>query len=164
MQVRTRADTDVAGCVELLERVHRSDGYPLKWPDDPAAFVTSPEEVGAWVAEINGGIAGHVALHGVAMEPWFALASEATGLGATGLAVVSRLFVSPTARRAGVATALLAQAVAAAYQRGQRAVLDVGANLTGSVALYESAGWSRLGDIVYSYAGVELDAYVYLGP
>lgn len=99
-----------------------------------------------------------------ALDPWFDLAINATGLGAGELVVVLRLYVSPLTRHSGMASALLDHAVEVAHTGGARPVLDVGAGLTGAVALYESAGWTRLGDIAYTSAGVALDAHVYLAP
>jgi hypothetical protein len=46
---------------------------------------------------------GHVALHPTRSPEVMALATAATGQAPEGLGVVARLFVSPAARRAGVA-------------------------------------------------------------
>ncbi len=68
-------------------------------------------------------------------------------------------------RRAGVASALLAEAVAAAHADGKRPVLDVLQSGEAAIALYERAGWELLGPVVFrSPAGDALPAYVFAGP
>ena len=62
VNIRPRLHSDMAGCVCLLGHVHEWDGYPLRWPADPQAWLTDSRQVAAWVAERAGMIAGHVAL------------------------------------------------------------------------------------------------------
>jgi predicted N-acetyltransferase YhbS len=57
------------------------------------------------------------------------------------VAEVSRLFVAPSARRQGVAQALLDQAMRWAATNSQDLVLEVTADLRAAQALYERAGF-----------------------
>ena len=59
---RPRRADDVPACVQALAEVHRKDGYPTRWPKDPADWLDSPGLLGAWVAEGAGVMAGHIAL------------------------------------------------------------------------------------------------------
>ncbi len=61
--LRSRRPADLDACVEALREVHDADGYPLRWPPDPHAWLTPPRLLRAWVAELpDGTIAGHVAI------------------------------------------------------------------------------------------------------
>lgn len=146
-------------------QVHESDGYPLYLPDDVPAFITPEYEVEAWVAERDGRIVGHAALHQASVDPTLAAAQRATALPVERLAVVSRLFTSPSLRRAGIGRALLRYATGQATSRGQRAVLDVGQTLTAPVALYGSEGWERIDSLELHVAeNAVLDLWVYVSP
>src|SRR5580692_13194 len=113
--IRGRVDADLAEVVAMMAEVHRRDGYPLHWPADPAGWLAGGRLIGAWVATLDGQIAGHVSLsrpgRGDA-APALADAGAGAGAGADAgagapgpapAAMVSRLFVSPAARghRAG---------------------------------------------------------------
>ncbi|MBW3648581.1 MAG: GNAT family N-acetyltransferase [Actinobacteria bacterium] len=107
MLVREKATRDQAQCLDLLLEAHQVDGYPLYLPDDVPAFITPDYEVAAWVAEHDGRVVGHVALHRASVDPTLAAAQRATGLAGERLAVVSRLFTCPRLRRSGVGRSLL---------------------------------------------------------
>lgn len=165
MLVRRKTASDEAQCVNLLLQVHQADGYPLYLPEDVPAFITPDYEVAAWVAECAGAVIGHVALHRAAVDPTLAAAQRATGLPAERLAVVSRLFTSPSVRRAGIGRTLLRFATQQAKQDGQRAVLDVGKTLRAPVALYEAEGWQRVGSLELDLGDrPPLDLWVYVSP
>jgi GNAT superfamily N-acetyltransferase len=122
MTVRPRSAADLPACVAALRAVHDADAYPLNWPDDPIAWFTPPGMAQAWVAELTPGtIAGHVAVQG---------------------GEVTRLFVTPAARRRAVGTALVRAATAWAADRGVGLGLEV-ADEQGSaaVAFYAATGW-----------------------
>jgi hypothetical protein len=59
---RQRADGDVAECVRVLAEVHACDGYPVNWPDQPGEWLSGGPLLGSWVAELEGGLVGHVSL------------------------------------------------------------------------------------------------------
>ncbi|MEX2292028.1 MAG: GNAT family N-acetyltransferase [Mycobacteriales bacterium] len=163
--IRRKAKEDQAQCLDLLMQVHESDGYPLYLPEGVPAFITPEYEMEAWVAERDGRVVGHVALHHVSVNPTLAAAQQATGLPADRLAVVSRLFTDPALRRAGIGRALLRYASGQAASRGQRAVLDVGKTLMAPVALYESEGWKRVNTLALRVADkAVIDLWVYVSP
>jgi GNAT superfamily N-acetyltransferase len=165
MVIRPRRDADLSRCVELLAAVHASDGYPVKLPSEPSAFLALPDSLGAWVAEIDGRIAGHAALRCATSAPVTELAQEATGAGTGRLAVVARLFVAPWARRQGVGRALLAAAAARARELGRQPVLDVVGGHGAAVALYEAAGWRRAGEVRVTFRdGQTMDELVFVAP
>ncbi|MEU1026849.1 GNAT family N-acetyltransferase, partial [Streptomyces sp. NPDC005904] len=63
LRVRERAGApDLAACVEVLAQVHKRDGYPVNWPDRPADWLSGTAALGAWVAELDGRVVGHVGL------------------------------------------------------------------------------------------------------
>ena len=63
VRIRLRTDDDLGECVGLLETVESTDRYPAHWPDDPALWLSPKAMLGAWVAETDGRIVGHVALN-----------------------------------------------------------------------------------------------------
>jgi len=149
----------------MLRHVHEADGYPLHLPEDPSAFVAVPDALGAWVAVADGVLAGHVVLRPAVNPSVMALASAATGLPETRLAVVGRLFVAPWARRRGVGGALLARAAVEALDLGRRPVLDVVTKDTAAIALYRREGWVEAGSVQTSFrSGETVDELVFLGP
>ncbi len=143
--VRPRASADLDACVSALAEVHRADAYPLRWPADPADWLTPPDLLHAWVADRGGAVVGHILLRtydDAEMAPGIV---EAAGLPVERLASVSRLFVVPRARRFGIAGALLRQADQAAAAEGRRLALDVvDDGRGGAIAFYEAAGWQRV--------------------
>ncbi|MFE1171124.1 GNAT family N-acetyltransferase [Streptomyces sp. NPDC058773] len=122
--IRRRQDRDLDACVAVLADVHTHSGYPHHWPDEPVRWLTPDGLTAAWVAEKDGAVAGHVALCG---------------------AEVSRLYVAPAARGAGVGGRLLRAVEAEAAARGLRPVLVVKSTDTAARALYERLGWLRRG-------------------
>jgi GNAT superfamily N-acetyltransferase len=163
--VRERAEADLPACLALARDVRERDGYPHYLPGDLRQFLVRPDAYGAWVAERDGRIAGQVALHPRSSPPVMALASAATGQPAGRLGVIARLLVAQDTRRAGVGRALLERGRHEAATRGLWPVLDVAADLTGAIRLYESCGWIRAGAVTVTFRdGNSLDELVYLGP
>ncbi len=148
----------------LARLTHVVDDYPKWWPEDPEAFIVSPRELGAWVAEDDSMVVGHVALHTPADDPTFEQVRRATGRDAAAVAVVARLFSSPDVRGRGIGWALLTGAEQAAHAVGRLPVLDVGKALTAAIALYDRAGWRRVGELMFYLRGESLDMWVYVGP
>lgn len=138
--IRPRTDADLPECVAMLRAVHEADGYPSRWVEDPEAFLVRAP-LGAWVADREGTIVGHVAL----MVPAMPFVVESTGWGPDVTAAVARLFAAPAGRRLGVGGGLLDAAVQRARELGRHPVLDVVAQATPAVAMYERAGWHFLG-------------------
>lgn len=143
--VRPRTEDDVEECVRVLARVHQRDGYPVNWPDRPSDWVTRASALGAWVAVLDGRLAGHVGLsRSTEGDAAPALWGDRNGAGPQKTAVLSRLFVDPGARGHGIGTLLIGRAVAEARLLGLHPVLDVVASDTAAVALYERLGWELL--------------------
>ncbi|GAA0582532.1 hypothetical protein GCM10010172_79560 [Paractinoplanes ferrugineus] len=120
LTIRAREAPDLDQCVEMLREVRLTNGYPAKWPADPRAWLDRPEFDQAWVATSSPGrIVGHVAVqHG---------------------REVTRLFVTPAARRLGVAGAMLDHV---SIWAGGRLILNVvDKPNSAAVAFYESTGW-----------------------
>ncbi|MEV7228767.1 GNAT family N-acetyltransferase [Polymorphospora sp. NPDC051019] len=133
--IRRREATDLDACVEALRAVHDADAYPLNWPTDPHRWLTPARLLRAWIAECpRGTIAGHVAVQ---------RAPDATGnqMPSPG-AELSRLYVTPAARRRGVATALLHRARSWAAEHRHQLTLNVTDDRrSAAVAFYEADGW-----------------------
>ncbi len=118
--LRARRPADLPACVATLRTVHEADGYPLNWPADPTAWLTPPGTRAAWVAVDGESVAGHAIV--------------------TGAGELTRLFVSPRRRGAGLAQQLIARARAA--HRG-RLFLEVANDA--AAAYYERTGWMLVG-------------------
>ena len=138
MIVRERVASDIADCVRILAMVHERDRYPTRWPLDPSGWLSPAKVVGAWVAEQDGAIIGHIGMYSPVNLP---LLSAACGRVGAELAAITRLFVDPTARGTGGGQALLETATARACELGVTSVLDVTATGTSAIALYERLGW-----------------------
>lgn len=142
----------------MLAAVHKADGYPVNWPAEPRAWLEGTDAIGAWVAELDGRVVGHVGLArpgpgdeapGLWREA-VSEAAEATGAaGSTGeteaVAVLSRLYVAPDARGHGIGALLMGRAAREARGRGLHPVLDVVSSDRSATALYERMGWRSLG-------------------
>lgn len=129
--VRYRTDHDLDDCVGTLSEVHERDGYPVNWPDRPAAWLAQPPLIGAWVAELAGRVVGHVGLsRSAAGDVAPGLWSVRAGMSADRTAVVSRLFVAPSARGHGIGALSMARAAVEARERDLHPVLDVVASDT----------------------------------
>lgn len=177
--VREREDGDLSTCASLLLAVHEADGYPLHLPGDPVSFLSVPDALGAWVAVVadapvgeapvgealvGEALVGHVLLRPAANPKMMVMASDATGLPEQRLAVVGRLFVTPSARRRGVGRALLARAARHAWALGRQPVLDVVAKDLHAIALYEREGWRKAGSVRVTFHGTTIDELVFVGP
>jgi len=165
VQLRTRNESDLDACTELIRLIHERDGWPPHWPEDLRRFITPPEELAAWVAEDRASLSGHIALHSSGSVAMMEAACRATALLSSQLAVIARLFVAPSARRTGVGRALLATAAADAHDRNCVPVLEVTPALESAVNLYESCGWTRVDQVQARFGdGSSLPVYVYVGP
>jgi GNAT superfamily N-acetyltransferase len=163
--IRRRNDADFDALVEIARVVHQRDGYPVYLPTDLRGFLCWPDAFAAWVAEVDGAVAGHVALHPRSTDAVMAVASEAARLPEERLAVVARLLVAPPARGHGLGRRLLETAEAEAHRRERWPVLDVAVGLTDAIRLYEQSGWTWAGKAVFrGPKAFVVDEFVYLGP
>ncbi|MEU4218663.1 GNAT family N-acetyltransferase [Actinoplanes sp. NPDC026623] len=134
--IRIRHAADLDRCVDALREVHEADAYPLNWPADPRGWLSPPGLLGAWIAEGPGGVvAGHIA---VQRPP-----GVSDGPGAARHAELSRLYVTPAARRRSVAGALVGRVRSWAAERGYGLTLNVvtDEHRWAAVAFYEATGW-----------------------
>lgn len=165
VEVRVREDRDLEECVELTRVVHDADRYPLVLQANLAAFLTSRRLIVAWVAQLNGRVIGHVALHRGSSSPMSSLVEETLGVEPDRIGVPSRLMVAPSSRCGGVGRRLLRTAAAEASRRGLTPALDVVTSYTAAITMYENEGWRRIGTITLAVPdGTSADEYVYVGP
>jgi GNAT superfamily N-acetyltransferase len=164
--IRPRHDRDLPGCVTAMRQVHLGDGYPANWPADPARFLASNDEFGAWVALAGEDIVGHMSLGDGKTE-----IEELHGTGLLAPAPmlgISRLFVSPGARGQGLARRLLAVAAGEASQRDRDLILSVvDDGRCAAVAMYEHLGWRRIATLQADWTlpdGNRALMRYYLGP
>ena len=143
--IRGRRDDDIEACERLAQATHLRDRYPVHLGDSARAFLCHPGALSAWVAETDNTIVGHIALHAATAKTVMALACDRLNITADRIAVVARLLVSPQQRGQGAGRRLLATAAAEAQARHLWPILDVDINLTAAIALYERAGWQRIG-------------------
>lgn len=142
MSVRPRVDGDLAACVMALRSVQVSSGYPTRWPDDPVAWLDPPGLVAAWVAERDAELVGHIALAAGRGEPGLA---DLAGVAPDSLVLVTRLFVTPSARGLGLARTLLSVVTEHARAAGRTLGLDVIEQSGAAISLYEGLGWRFAG-------------------
>ncbi|MGH8823366.1 MAG: GNAT family N-acetyltransferase [Jiangellaceae bacterium] len=163
--VRTRHPDEIGECVAMLGLVHAIDGYPARWPDNPRPWLTPAGTVGAWVAADPEGLAGHVVMHRPTGDAEAAWVCAAAGSEPARMGLVSRLFVVPRARRAGVGAALLETVAGEASARGLRPGLAVTDGDRSAMALYERCGWERVDSTPWTWAGGGATVlHCYLGP
>ena len=150
MLIRPRNADDAAECTRLLGTVWERDRYPIYLPDDLTTFVVTEDALDAWVAtDADDFVVGHVALHLRSWEGVMRVAIDALDCVEDDLAVVARLMVAPSARRAGVGRSLLTHAALRATKLGRMPILDVAAHYGAAIALYEEAGWRRIGTALF---------------
>ncbi len=145
MLIRPRADDDLPPLVQALVAVSATDQYPIRWPADPAAWLSPRDALGAWVAERDGVLVGQVVLRRAGEQAPVRLWHAVTGREPGECALISRLFVAVDFRGHGVGRALLDAACAGAVERGLHPVLDVVDDNQAAVRLYQWLGWTHLG-------------------
>ncbi|MFL6139249.1 MAG: GNAT family N-acetyltransferase [Frankiaceae bacterium] len=163
--IRKRTVADLAACVAALRATHGADGYPERWPADPAGWLAPPGMLGAWVAVAGDAVLGHVLIRAGEATKGGGRIAAAAGLAVERTAMVGRLLVVPGARGAGLGGALLGVAVAAARERGLAPVLDVASGAAAAIALYDREGWRRVGTAVEEITdGTRLSLELFVGP
>lgn len=149
-------------CERLVRAAHHHDRYPVYLGGSARSFLCHPAALSAWVAERDNTVAGHVALHRVTSKAVMALACDRLNVTAGQIGVVARLLVSPQQRGQGAGRKLLTTAANEAQARRLCPVLDVDMNLTAAIALYERAGWQRIGETTINLPdGTSLHEAVY---
>jgi ribosomal protein S18 acetylase RimI-like enzyme len=164
--VRERKAADLPAAAAALVEVHRTDGYPVEGVADPIGWLTTTGQIRAWVAELDAQVVGHVAISepqpdDAAAQLW---ASQRHGSDDP-IAVLGRLFVSPTARGHAVGRRLVEAVQTSARVEGLQLVLDVMAKDSAAIALYERLGWRRIGTTNHDDGrGNTIPAYCFASP
>jgi len=159
-------DEDLDRCTQLAQEVQSVDGYPpYLQKGELGLFIDSSDALAVWVAESDGDLVGHVALHARSSDVVMDLASVVADRPPDRFGVVARLFVSPEARGRGVGRILLHTAEAHAVGLGLDPLLDVVTRFGAAIALYERCGWARAGTVrLILPDGSALDEFVYFAP
>ncbi|MEV0384676.1 GNAT family N-acetyltransferase [Nonomuraea sp. NPDC050643] len=152
MTIRPRTHDDLNACVTALAEVQATDRYPVHWPDDPAAWLTPDDLIGAWVATTpNPALKPTPTAPATTSAPTTATANDhaptapATVFGHVAVTrdlEITRLFVTPAARGRGLAEALLGT-VRAAVPGPLK--LEVSSEGEAAIRFYERSGWRRTG-------------------
>jgi ribosomal protein S18 acetylase RimI-like enzyme len=153
MRIRLAVREDVGAVLELLRRIvpsMRAAGN-LQWDESypcAAVFEHDVEQEQLWVAEIDGALAGMVAVT-TGQEPDYGHAGwdvEEAGV------MVHRLAVDPKFRGAGMAAALMQKAEDVAVERGIPAVrTDTSAENEAAQRLFLKLGYRKTGEISLSF-------------
>jgi GNAT superfamily N-acetyltransferase len=142
--VRPRRADDLERLIAVLRRVHKLDGYPANWPNDPIRWLGEGRTIGAWVSEQGGELVGHLAL--TPPDPDRSWPEWQEGhVPRERLVVMRRLFVAPEQRRLGIATRLMRVAVGEAAAQQLHPVLDVSDDNEGAIAFWQAHGWREVG-------------------
>ncbi|KAI1370719.1 acyl-CoA N-acyltransferase [Hypoxylon crocopeplum] len=160
--IRLRTDQDITACLQILNIVHETNGYPVGGVGDPALYFTKDDA--AWVAEVGGIVAGHIALakahaSNVAVALWWQQHPEDINV-----AVLGRLFVHPRNRKGGTATRLIDTAVEEARARGQRLLMFALVKDQDAIRLYRMLGWRYFGSTVFRWGENEMAAECFASP
>ncbi len=164
--VRHRTDDDLDASERLALAVHEVDGYPVHIPADMRKFLVAPDELTAWVAELDGEVVGHVALHQRCSQASTDVVRGELGLCPGDYGVVARLLVSPATRRRGIGRRLLDAARSEAASRQIVPVLEVVTHHEPAIRLYETLGWRRVGQAAIQIpdrSPIDVFVYVYNG-
>lgn len=153
MQIRLAVQEDIAAVIELLRRIvpsMRAAGN-LQWDErypGAAVFEHDVEQKQLWVAEIDGVLAGMIAVT-TGQEPDYGHAGwdvEEAGV------MLHRLAVDPEFRGAGVAAALMKKAEEVAVEHGVTAVrTDTSAENKAAQKLFLKLGYVAMGEIGLSF-------------
>lgn len=174
MHIRLRREDDIPSLVQLADNVRAVDRWPPHRVGTTREFIAGSEPLTALVADDEGVVVGHVVLHQRSAATVMTVASETLGVERSELAVVARLFVAPQVRGRGVGRALLRAAVDAATGVDRYPILDVWTELDAAIGLYQAEGWTRLGEVAFTFSspcspgclhpGNSLRSFVYSAP
>ena len=163
--VRIRTDSDLAKCVVIARPDVRLDGYPVYLPTSLHRFIASPDALGAWVAEEDGEVIGHVALHQRSSDVVLALAAENLNQPPGRLGVIARLLVARRLDEKGLDTFCSKQPQGDCLRRGLYPILDVVTEHVEAIRLYEHEGWICVGQVTTKLrSGHVIEELVFRGP
>lgn len=143
VRIRPREDGDVPELARLLLAQQPTTGYPMRNPLPMPAeqFVVRGRDLAAWVVEVEGTLAGHVAVDRVGDGELGRAFAAATGMPLHRLGSVSTLFVGPGRAGLGLGGRLLGTAVDWARAQALLPVLDVFPDHAEARRLYLRRGW-----------------------
>ena len=141
--LRERVPGDVPGLARLLLEQQPLSGYPVRAPlPFPAEeFVARRTDEAAWVAEVDGVLAGHVSVARVSPSPLADRFCAVTGCRRSALAELSTLFVGRDHAGRGLGGLLHDTALAWMVAGGQQPVLEVVDHPGGVRGMYARRGW-----------------------
>ncbi len=149
----------------MLERTRESDDYPVGGVSDLVRFLSSDDQIEAWVVVDDGEIVGQVALHDRTGPAAMDMAARAADVDQSSLAAVARLVVDPAQHRRGIGRLLLDTAMNEAHRLKRWPMLDVVQHHEKAIAMYEAAGWELLGEVDTDIGGGHtIHEFVFLGP
>ena len=148
VRVRPRRPDDIPALAEALLAQQSVSRYPFRdpLPVPVEQFLHADDAEAAWVAEVDGRVAGHVCrlppLAGFAdARAMNRACAAAHGCPVEELAWVSTLFVGLAGRRQGVGRRLLHVVVDDIRRAGRQPCLEVLEAHPAALALYEAEGW-----------------------
>lgn len=147
LTTRPRRDSDLPVLIDILARQQAETRYPFVWPPSrsPEGFLRRPNELEAWVAELEGRVVGHVAIGSVADDELGRMWAGAHQVPVERLRCISVLYADRRLPRRGIGSALLVRATERALVDGGAPCLDVVAAHVEPVQLYRSRGWQEIG-------------------
>ncbi len=146
-----------------MAKTHDADNYPMRWPADPPSWLRVPDTLAAMVGELDGAVVAHGLIRRAEGTAAADLLASASGFPVEDVAMVSRLYVVPSARRHGVGARLLDALLSAAAQHEVMVGLDVVDKDTAAIAMYERAGWRRVATVPCDWAP-HRQMHCYLAP
>lgn len=144
--VRPRRDDDLDMLVGVLTRQQPHSNYPVRWPPPYPVrdFIARRTERGAWVAEFEGRVVGHVSHTTVADDPSARCWTDPLGVRASELGCLSALFVEHDLHGLGIGGRLLDSAAAQIRAAGVTPVLDVVPSHSRAASVYTRRGWTTV--------------------
>jgi GNAT superfamily N-acetyltransferase len=115
-----------------------ADAYPLNWPADPHGWLNPPRLLQAWIAEeASGPVDGHIAVQRLVTNSHIDTSARQVEL--------SRLYVTPAARRRSLASALVGNVRSWAAEHEYDLTLNVtDEHRSAAIAFYEATGWRHI--------------------
>ena len=124
-----------------------------------------PDAIAAWVAVESDEVVGHVALRPGHTGAMTDLATEKTGIPMSRFGVVARLRGLSARSPIGHRPIPFGSRGGSCYALGLRPILDVVDSHVPAIRLYESLGWTCLGEITVTFGpGVPVDEFVFIAP
>jgi GNAT superfamily N-acetyltransferase len=143
LRIESASRDDIATLIELMGEFYAESNFPLPTANARRAFeqlLSDPRLGGVWIAFGEDGAAGYVVLT-------LAFGMEYGGM----RGFIDDLFVRPSARRRGVAAALLDALIADCLTRGVRSLsVEVAADNVAGNRVYERAGLANEGRLLLS--------------